>query len=330
MAKTWTFRGSSMSYCIRQLVAEYGKPSSIPDKKRPFLDMGHDLQAGVERFITRQLRVQWGYLDPWYREAKGATVIPDKRGAIEVPGHVDGVLRILPFQDHPDGIVYSQLVLLEVKAIQERNFDRLKKEGDFLKIYPQYRAQAQTYMNFDRLLATKTPDGQGIIAGPFEETYFVFVNRNTSEMLGGLPIKHPAYTQRDDMILARDEDWPEALETRLRLAVSSLVREDDHIPEECDQAGWCFYCKQTGTGSKDLMRTGRDVTLDLEEDMTHAAPIWALEQAIEDIEELIPEVLGIFEDLKARQINLTGKNLAHWAVTRNRVDEIAQQVALWT
>jgi hypothetical protein len=72
------------------------------------------------------------------------------------------------------------------------------------------------------------------LVGPFDGTHFIYYNRDTSEMMGGLEIEHDAYQYRPDLYEKRDPaKW-----------------EDGEVPEGCDAEGYCFFCGATGSGLK--------------------------------------------------------------------------------
>jgi len=208
-----TIRASSAASCFREIVAKRLDPEgTVPDKaKMPFLKDGHFFQASVTEFLQdRGVRV-------FNIEAEGKIDLPPD---VRITGHIDGALR--PDQD-----------LLEIKAIKNASFERLKASSDFREVYGHYTKQVQIYMGLTFKPALGfTPLG----------TVFIFKNRDTGEMLGGLEIAHPAYEFRPDMVEEKDDDALEFLENRF---LDSLTYSKLPPKTACDWDGpWCFFCRR--------------------------------------------------------------------------------------
>jgi hypothetical protein len=301
-----------MAYCVRQIVHDKLHGSQIPEGRRPFLDMGHKAQEAVEDFMEKHLDPKAGRLLTSYREGETRLEFP----GIDVVGHVDGVIKT------PKG-----MVLLEVKAIMDSNYKRLKKAGDMMTVYGHYAGQAQTYMGSDILAPTKK--AMPPILGPFDYTVYVFVNRNTSEMMGGIPIDHPAWTFREDMVLKRDPAWSARLLERLTVAKDAL--ETGLLPEECDAPGYCYFCKGRGKGTKDTTRTGRAVTLDYDDDPDEDAyRVQYIQLAYNNLAKVLSEAHDIFAKHKAREITVVGFDADPIILTKNTLKAMMEEVAKWS
>jgi hypothetical protein len=195
---------------------------TVEEARRPFLDAGHNLQQFVEDFIRQWLDVGDPQLDVSKRESEGIIT----NAGWTIVGHIDGA-----FEDRN---------LLEVKAIKDHNFVKLAKNYDWRDQYGHYQSQAQTYQ--------KMFDAPG--------SHFVYFNRNTADMLGSLPIEHPAYTYRKDMYEPHDPAlWNAILE---KMDAAARFIEDGEAPSECDAKGYCFFCGVRGTTmqSKRMKRIG--------------------------------------------------------------------------
>jgi len=234
------FRASRAGACTRELVLAEVDPVQVraPASRQDFLDAGHYLQEHVEAILKRSgIKIV-------AREAEGEYTDPEGRFIIR--GHVDGVI------EDQDG----SLSLLEVKAIQDHNFKKLKKSEDFTKDYGYYEPQAQTYLHLPQLTYQKlyiVEEGDDwndhheyrdvSISGPFLESRFVFYNRNTSDTLGGvMGVESPTYTYRSDMVLTASPGEFDYIIKRHERAYQFIV--DDEVPDYCDKEGWCFMCKK--------------------------------------------------------------------------------------
>jgi hypothetical protein len=310
-----------MAYCVRQIVHDKLYGSQIPDERRPFLDMGHKAQEAVEDFMEKHLDPKAGTLLTKYRESEVRITF----AGLEVVGHVDGLIYLAG--NGIGNLFEPSYAHLEVKAIMDSNFKRLKKAGDMMTVYGHYAGQAQTYMNADYLVPED--GGTFTLAGPFDYTIYVFVNRNTSEMMGGIPIDHPAWTYREDMVLKRDPAWKARLLERLTVAKEAL--ESKTLPEECDAPGYCYFCKGRGKGTKDTTRTGRAVTLDFLDDLDEEAyRVGYIPLSLKNLGDILSEANDIFIKYKAREITVTGlEDEPDYTLTKVRLQEMMEGVAKW-
>lgn len=203
-----------------------------PAEKLDFLATGHYLQTQVEDILKEE---GIALVDT---ECEGIHDFGD----FTIVGHVDGVIDNQGEGETP----YS---LLEVKAVQDKNFKALAKTNDWREKYEYNVPQAQTYLHFDELVSVS---GDVRYSGPFGCTYFVYFNRNTSEMLGGLPIDRAGYTYRPDMVLYPDNGAFEEIRQRHVNALQYI--DDKNVPDWCDKEGLCFFC---GRGFPKLSPRGK-------------------------------------------------------------------------
>ena len=222
------FRGSRSGSCTRELVMAELRPETVgmPPHKRDFGNTGHYLQRQVEDIIREEGFRLLG------SEGEGI----HNCGDFEIVGHVDGILEV---EGDPSP------ALLEVKAIQHKNFVKLRAAQDWRDRYANYVPQAQCYLNFSSIEHSDTKGDTNkyygeVVHGPFSAMYFVFFDRDTSDMLGGLALARPNYEYRADMILPPSEHvWLDIL-NRHQDACNCIV--DNYIPDYCDKDGYCFFC----------------------------------------------------------------------------------------
>jgi hypothetical protein len=218
---------------LAELEPHTTKPAA---EKLQFLKTGHYLQPQVEDFLTDS-----GVLLP-AREAEGIYTHPDQ--SFQIIGHVDGVIDM-------EGDGPAPFALLEVKAVRHHNYLKLKATTDWREKYGHYEPQAQCYLHFEELETPATPvleagkeaglfSGECTHKGPFAATYFVFMDRDNSDMMGGIPVEGPSYTYRPDMVLEPNRDFFEELLDKHERAAEMI--ETKEVPEYCDQKGWCFFC----------------------------------------------------------------------------------------
>ncbi|MHA2085501.1 MAG: hypothetical protein ACXABD_17225 [Candidatus Thorarchaeota archaeon] len=201
---------------------------AAPPARRDFLRTGHYLQRQVEDILREEGVVLLG------TEGEG---IHNCCGDFEIVGHVDGIL------DLGD----TTPSLLEVKAIQHKNFMALKQLADWREKYGYNVPQAQCYLAFPDVY-WETTKGKEYIGGPFQATYFIYFDRDTSDMLGGLMLDRPNYEYRPDMILQPSLHEFNDILHRHREAYTHIINET--IPDYCDKEGYCFFCKR-GIPKKD-------------------------------------------------------------------------------
>jgi hypothetical protein len=221
-----SLRASSQSYCTREQVAKLIHGFKIPEAKQPFMALGHNFQEFVEGFIMQHLDEKYGRLLYVQREAEGAMRIEFEDGYVLMTGHVDGIMEL------PEAA--GGYGLLEVKAIKDKSYRKLQRVKDWKDVYGHYERQAQAYMHMPEL------KGKSVFEGPFEYTFYVFINRDTGEMLGGLPIEHDAWTYREDMVLKRDQERGDEIRVRAQDVLDGYVT--GSLPNDCDQIGHCFFC----------------------------------------------------------------------------------------
>ena len=229
------FRASMAGGCTRQMVSSILNPGEgAPTlEKLPFLSMGHDFQAAAIRFIHENSdhRIVGVEAEGLYSTEK-----------FEVRGHVDGV------------VVNSRSTLLEVKAIKASNWEKLAAADDWRDVYGHYVPSAQVYMGM-KDLSLYDRGSTDHWEGPHQQTYFFFINRDTSQMLGGLKIDHPAYIHRKDMV--EKYSVKKFKEVMARYSEAAELAAKEEMPEHCDKAGWCFFCQLFGAGTpskaKDLV-----------------------------------------------------------------------------
>jgi hypothetical protein len=204
------------------------QPSSVapPADRRDFLKTGHYLQRQVEDILVEE------GVDLLGTEGEG---IHDC-GDFEIVGHVDGILKLE--DDSPS--------LLEVKAIQHKNFVRLKQTMDWQERYGHYEPQAQCYLHFPEIGYGPLTDD--FCEGPFQATYFVFFDRDTSDTMGGLPLDRASYEYRPDMVLLPSAHEYSDIINRHRDAYNYIINKN--VPDYCDKEGYCFFCKR-GIPKKD-------------------------------------------------------------------------------
>ena len=216
------FRASSAGNCTRQIVLKQLEPGRFEtaEARRPFLDAGHYLQEAAEAFILAHSFPQRLLVED--RESEGFF----GADSWTMVGHIDGVFE--------DGN------LLEVKAIKDHNFEKLAKTYDWRDQYGHYQPQSQCY--------------QHMFTAP--GSHFVYYNRNTSDMMGSLPIEHPAYTFRKDMYEPHDPSMWKAIMAKFDAAARYV--EDGEAPAECDAKGYCWFCGVRGTSlqQKRVKRVG--------------------------------------------------------------------------
>jgi hypothetical protein len=254
----------------------------VPEAKRAFLDAGHYLQEAVEAFLMERLPATPFELLLDWRECEG-----NYEGVgWNVTGHVDGVLKAA-----------NKTGLLEVKAIKNNSFNKLKKAGNWKDVYGHYTYQAQTYLHFDSLMN----DDKELFTGPFMGTHFIFYNRDTSEMLGSLPIDFPGYTERKDMYEPRDIDIWTGLVEKFTRAYTYII--DENVPESCDAEGYCYFCQQRGKGFQ--IRREKKVGLVMEDEE------WRdIASHLSDITEAEGKISRFFQEFRADVIQLpTGTTL---------------------
>jgi hypothetical protein len=242
----------------------------IPDDKRRFLDAGHYLQEAVEAFLEGSLPAAFSLKKDW-REIAGTYNHEDRW---VVTGHVDGVL-----------VAGNRLGLLEVKAIKNASFNKLAKADHWQDVYGHYVYQAQTYLHCTYQEFKKKLMG----------TYFVFYNRDTSELMGGFDIDSPGYTYRPDMYEKKDDEVWESVVKKFDRACTHLTEETE--PEGCDAEGYCYFCGTRGTGSR--LRREKRVGL-MKEDME-----WVqIASCLSDITEARDTIRLHFEKFNADVIKL--------------------------
>ena len=138
------FRASYTGNCIREIVSIGLNPK--PEEFDPFLQGGHGLQDTVTGFLLANDVVI--PTTQWTDEFEGVYTFGDKWKLV---GHVDGIV----YQD-------GKLSILEIKAIQDKNFKKLAATSDWRGIYGGYTNQTQSYMGFT---AYNHPKGATIL-GP--------------------------------------------------------------------------------------------------------------------------------------------------------------------
>jgi len=213
----------------------------------PFLRDGHHLQTGVEKFLREFCQVQ-NYRFPYSFSLERAepygSLVSEEHG-VQLNCKVDGLFR------KPGHI-------LEVKCVKDKQFKKLLKTDDWRTVYPNYVDSAQVYLAVPYYIMS----GKMEIPGPFLAVNYVFKNRDTSEMLGGIPFKHPAYTYREDMVETPDKDILEEVLTKLQRVAQG------ESSDKCDAEGYCYFCKSKGSrppskpstsGWKDGVWEGLDV-----------------------------------------------------------------------
>ena len=214
-----------MGNCTKQIVHSILYPEK--EVYDPFLRAGHDLQRTVIDFLLdKGIEIPTASLKD---EMEG---IFYHRGKVpwKLVGHVDGIL------DAPRGI-------LEVKAIKQESFEKLKAINDYKGLYRSYYWQAQAYMGCSPFIDLHT--GLRRTAEFCRRVFFCYYNRNTGEILGGIEVDSPHYTQREDLCESKDEDAFLSIVARLEVAAEYVVKKE--LPPSCDKDGYCFFCKQHNT-----------------------------------------------------------------------------------
>lgn len=194
----------------------------------PFLRDGTHLQTGVEKFL-REFCHEERYRFPY----------PFSPLRKEPGGKYKPVDRPYQFNARVDGIFKEEGALLEVKCVKERQYNKLVKAKDWRTVYPNYPYTAQVYLAIDEYrLPDSDTDTYITYAGPFTKVYYIFKNRNTSEMLGGINFEHPAYIYRKDMVERVNEDLlSEILEKHDQLTIGKCKN------LKCDVASsYCYFC----------------------------------------------------------------------------------------
>jgi hypothetical protein len=216
------FKASLAGGCTKELVASVLTPELLkpPVERRLFLKAGHHLQDLVTSFLCNA-----GVNIPTARlsnELEGSAEYKDYR----VTGHIDG-LRV---EDH-------EPIILEIKAITDKWFNKVLQADSWQDVYPQYYDQVQVYLSFDSYR------GEGYtVVGPFRKANMVFYNRDTSEILQGISPDIANTLFREDCIV---EPSPHSLSLiRHRWTTASAYIHHNYSPTECDKPGYCFFCKE--------------------------------------------------------------------------------------
>jgi hypothetical protein len=219
----YNFRASLAGGCIRELITSILHPEELaaPSSKRLFLDAGHILQDYVTSFLVKQ-----GVNIPTARLSKELEGYQEHNG-FSITGHVDGIY----VEDAIPSIV-------EVKAVTDKWFNKVKNSKSWLTVYPQYYDQVQMYLSYHAL------DGEGVgtsfTGGPFGKARMVFYNRDTSEILQGFGIISNT-TFRSDMIVPISPLHISQLLNKYETVVQHL--DAGTSPDECEKEGYCFHCR---------------------------------------------------------------------------------------
>lgn len=218
-----TFRASRAGHCTREIVLAELKPEVVeaPEAKIPFLEMGVKYQEKVTEILEEQEVLVTGI--------ENTVIWKHPSGQWRFVGHIDGVIETGS--------------LLEVKAITSGMYQKLL-DKPWMELYPGYVSQAQVYL----------------AASGASRTKFIFANRDSMNMVGGLGIKHDAYTFRKDMILRRNTKDFTSVILKHEKAFSLIKKEE--APEECDNLGWCFFCQQYGSKTKSKSSQVRTVSIE--------------------------------------------------------------------
>lgn len=220
------FRLSRAGDCTRQLVLSVLQPNFLKpsEGKEEFLKTGHYLQPQVSYFVSRN-QERFNCV-PSKEEFEGIIEFDD----FYFCGHVDNILFDSASEEY---------VLLEIKCIKDKSFNKLCKSIDWRDNYPSYVSQAQGYMGCK---AFTSPSSKRRIEGPITTTYLVFMNRDNSKMVGGIPITHEGYEWREDMVEYYDPAIFESLVLKHQEAYTDIV--NNIVPEVCNKEGWCFSCQR--------------------------------------------------------------------------------------
>jgi hypothetical protein len=141
--------------------------------------------------------------------------------------------------DEPDAIAN-----VEVKALTHYNYGKVSRATrNWRRLYGYYLPQAHTYTGFTNLHDAET--GLPVVSrAKIKHTEFVFVNRNTGDMIGGVPIEAPQYTYRESLVVPHNKEVLRAVVGRCREAYKAILKKK--IPTKCSKFGnsICFFCRR--------------------------------------------------------------------------------------